>query len=311
MSFDNYNQSIGALSDMASQSIQKQRAILEQKEKGEDMAKTVGETKLFMSAHGIHASLKPVKPRIKKYLGRKIRETANKIQDKLTGDEGQSRRAADFKASQDELNKSDKLSDIKQRFSKLNENDKDEVRDAVKNHPDFKSKDEIKDIADEDEEAGNAAKEANTKILKDAISDKEGENFATRNVGGQAGQSVEQITTDAAGESAVADAASEEASSGAGKLFQGAKAIKSAAKDLAKSTAKAAGEDVAEEAGEETGAEVGSAALDAIPGADIIGAVLGAGIAIKKAIQVRKAEKTDENIVGQEQTGVSDQIGVV
>ncbi len=307
MSFDNYDQSIGALSDMASQSIQKQRAILEQKEKGEDMAKTLGETKLFMSAHGIHASLKPVKPRIKKYLGRKLRETANKIQDKLTGDEGQSRRAADFKASQDELNKSEKYSDLKQRFSKLNDADKDEVREAVKNHPDFKSKDEVKDLDDEDEDAGDAAKEMNSKILKNAISDKEGENFATRNVGGQAGQSVEQITTDTAGEAAVASTEAEEGASGAGKIFQGAKAIKGAAKSLAKTAVEATGEEVAEE----TGASVGSAVLDAIPGADVVGAILGAGIAIKKAIQVKKAEKTDENLVSQEHTGVSDQIGVV
>lgn len=376
-------QNIG--SEKAKQII-KHRAIIEQKEKGEDMAKTVGETKVFMSAHGIQGALKPLKPRIKKLVNRKANEfkkgVSNKINDFIDGDGGKNRRLQEFKDKQSDLNDDPDFNNVKKRFGELGDEDKASIRENIKANPNYTSKDdldeldeaqpnydnitsrrgfaqennkmksklsdldkdtkkkltedidndpnvksslEIQDIADPEEKLAQRTirskaindkidelspensvgelKVQNTNILRDEVSNKETSNFIENdaksvaeseeaNIGEDAGSIVSKISNFAkSGSKALADGVNslnKTAVSSAKALTKGA--IKSEAKTMAKGTVEA-------DIGEETAGEVGAAALDAIPFADIAGLFVGAGIAIKKAVQVRKLEKKDEGLV--------------
>lgn len=145
--FGNSQFSLNNIASEEAKQIGKHRAIIEQKEKGEDMAKTVGETKLFMSAHGIQNSLKPLKPRIKKLIGRKTSEfkkkASNTLSDYLDGDGGKSRRLNEFKDSQDKLNEDLSYPTAKKRFQALNDEDRDSVRESLKNNPEYTGKEDL------------------------------------------------------------------------------------------------------------------------------------------------------------------------
>ena len=307
--FGNSQFNLNEIGTESAKEISKNRAIIEQKEKGEDMSKTVGETKLFMSAHGIANALKPVKPRIKKLVNRKIgdfkKAASNKISDFIDGDGGKSRRLKEFQQEQEELNASDEFSDVRSRFGKFSDEDKDAVRSNLKENPEFTGKADMDEL---DEAEGAAAKLKNTGLLKDEVSKTETKNF----VENDAKQAAEKELSSSSAETDVASLASKATNfvkSGAQSVKDGVadlakKTIKSEAKAMAKST-------VETEAAEETAGEVGSAALDAIPGADVVGAVVGAVIAIKKAVQVGKLERKDKALVAdQPVTGAMQQVGV-
>tara|TARA_R110001632_G_scaffold11851_4_gene41974 strand:- start:2526 stop:3464 length:939 start_codon:yes stop_codon:yes gene_type:complete len=308
--FGNSQFNLNEIGTESAKEISKNRAIIEQKEKGEDMSKTVGETKLFMSAHGIANALKPVKPRIKKLVNRKIgdfkKAASNKISDFIDGDGGKSRRLKEFQQEQEELNASDEFSDVRSRFGKFSDEDKDAVRSNLKENPEFTGKADMDEL---DEAEGAAAKLKNTQLLKDEVSKTETKNF----VENDAKQAAEAETSTA--ESAEPDVASL-ASKATNFVKSGAQSVKDGVADLAKKTIKSEAKAMAKstvetEAAEETAGEVGSAALDAIPGADVVGAVVGAVIAIKKAVQVGKLERKDKALVAAAPvTGAMQQVGV-
>tara|TARA_R110001606_G_scaffold314079_2_gene460718 strand:+ start:1265 stop:2227 length:963 start_codon:yes stop_codon:yes gene_type:complete len=303
--FGNSQMSLNNIGEAKAAQISKHRSLIEAKEKGVDMAKTVGETKLFMSAHGIQNSLKPLKPRIKKLLNRKAGEfktaVKNKVTDYLDGDGGKARRLKEFKASQDKLNEDDSFEGTRKRFNKLSDEDKDDIRQNLKEDPEFSSKEDIGNLADEDQEA---AQLKNTQLLKDAVSKGETANFVEKDAADTAAKSAAKSGAEDV-EEGIAGKISNFAKSGAKTLADGVNnlnsdavstaksAIKAEAKSMAKSTIKSeVGATVEEGAG-----EVAGAALDAIPFADIAGLFIGAGIAIKKARQVRKLEKQDEGLI--------------
>lgn len=402
--FGNSQYSLDAIGSTKAQQIAKQRAIIEAKEKGVDMAKTVGETKLFMSAHGITNALKPLKARIKKVAGRKANEfkktIVNKVSDLIDGDGGKSRRLKEFKSKQSVVDEDESFAGVRKRFGKLGETDKEDIRSNLRENPDYMEKEDVDNLTGDVKDAQSAQ---NTKLLKDEVSNKETENFvkddaeedggaarrlkvfnqekeerdadpsydAVKNrfdklsgddqdaigekltsnpdymdragikeLGSQAEKDTQQLTNrgllkdevsktetknfvenDAkttvdndiadqvtgigskignfakSGKQAVSDAADKLNTAG----------IKKAAKKMAENTVADDGEAIA---GDTVG-EVAGAALDAIPFADIFGAILGGSIAIKKARQVRKLERKDESIVADAPvTGSLQQVGV-
>jgi len=307
---------LSGIGESARAEIAKNRALIEQKEKGVDMAKTVGETKLFMSGHGIANALKPLKPRIKKLAGRKANEfkkaVSNKISDFLDGDGGKARRLKEFKDSQEAQD--DSFVNTRKRFGKLSKEDKDDIRENLKNDPEFTPKEDVADLEEEDQEA---AKLKNTQLLRDQVSQKETENFvendaneAAENEATSTIDNVKNAISDAG--SAAKNAVKNVVGSSEDVLNKSTNALnKDAIKTSLKSEAKAMAESTAEEDVGDTAAGLASAALDEIPGADILGAILGAGIAIKKAVQVRRLEKKDENLIASKPgVGVLQQVGL-
>ena len=313
------------------------------------MAKTLGETKLFMSAHGIGNALKPLKPRIKKVLGRKANEFKKdlntKVSDLLSKDGGKARRLKDFKSSQDDDNEGADYSSLRKRFKNLSDDDQDGIRDNLAKNPDWTggsatdSKTTQKFKTPEEAEEVEENNVQNREIYKDEVSKAEEKNFVEKDAESVAenegktladtAQSAAQSLSDKVGELAnkagnfvksgaqrisdtvnglnktagtVADDAEAEVSKVAEK-----KASKAVAKQMAEKTIAKDGEAVVED----TVGEVAGAALDAVPLADIGGAILGGVIAIKKAIQVRKLEKEDEGLKPTIQVaGSTQQIGV-
>ena len=320
--FGDNQYSLDSIGTEAASQIAKQRAILEQKEKGEDMSKTVGETKLFMSSHGIAGALKPLKPRIKKLAGRKANEfkktIKNKVSDYLDGDGGKTRRFNEFKQNQDKLNEDESFEGARKRFGKLSDEDKDDIRQNLKEDPEFSSKETIGNLAEEDQEA---AQLKNTQLLRDQVSEKETGNFidndakeVAENEASSTLDNVKNAISDAG--SAAKNAIKNVFKSGEDTLNSSTNALnKDAIADTAKKVLKGEAKTMAEGEVEgevaDTAAGLASSALDAIPGADILGVVLGAGIAIKKAIQVKKLERKDETLIANKPiVGSLQQVGV-
>lgn len=320
--FGNSQFSLAGIGDDERAEIAKNRAIIETKEKGVDMAKTLGETKLFMSGHGISNALKPLKPRIKKLIGRKANEfkktVSNKVSDYLDGDGGKSRRLNEFKANQDKLNEDESFQAARKRFGQLSDDDKDEVRENLKQDPEFTGKEDLGNLEDEDK---LAAQEKNTELLRNQVSDKETSNFmendAKEAAEEEASSTVENVKNAISDAGSAAKSAIKNAVGGGEDALNTSTnavnkdAIANVAKKAIKGEAKGMAEEAVEgEAAADTAAGLGSAALDAIPGADIVGAIMGAGIAIKKAIQVGKLEKKDENMLANQVTGSFQQVGL-
>ena len=300
--------SLDSIGEAQRAQIAKSRAIIEQKEKGVDMAKTVGETKLFMSGHGIMNAIKPLKPRIKKLAGRKANEfkktIKNKISDYVDGDGGKSRRLNEFKAEQDDLNEKGDFQSYRKRFGKLSDEDKDSIRENLKDNPEFSSTEDLESLGEASEK--EAAMEKNTQLLRDQVSEKETNNFM-ENDASKVAEEESSSTLDNV-KNAVSDVASRAKNVISDGFKSGDEALNTStnvvngavddAKAVLKTEAKKMAEsELSSEAVGDTIAGLGSAALDSIPGADIIGAIMGAGIAIKKAIQVRRLEKKDENVI--------------
>ena len=362
MSFQQYANATGRLSESAASSITKQRAILEQKEKGEDMAKTLGETKVFMSGHGIQNALKPLKPRIKKALKDKIRSVANsllgkgeepvtkstssginslenikgrynkldkgakqEIRNNLTNNkdytgkddmsalskeeqgtaESNNNLLFDEEVKGKELEASRDPDKIRARFKKLGSEDQEDVRSKVFNNKDFKEEDDVNSLSAD----GKAAAQAkNSEILNNEVTAKEAVSSAAGSEAEVGGQGVANLASRGG---SVVNSGKELLANATSRINKSAAQIKKAAEDMAKKALSSNVEDDAAAGGEEAAEGLGSAVLDAIPGADIFGLALGGSIAIKKAVQVRKAEKTDEGLVANQQASESYQVGVV
>ena len=153
----------------------------------------------------------------------------------------------------------------------------------------------------------DVAMEKNTELLRSQVSEKETSNFMENDAnevaeGENAASTLDNIKSglqDVA--SRAKNAISNVFKKGDDTLNTSTNAVNGAvddAKAVLKTEAKTMAEDeVVGSTLADTAAGIGSAALDAIPGADIVGFALGAGVAIKKAIQVRKLEKKDENVI--------------
>ena len=281
--FANYDALINSMSAARAQKTAGERSQLEGKEKSEDMTKNVGEVKLFTSMQGVQKAIKPFKAAIKKAIKDKVSNVKDSLVQKLKDKLGLGEDGPQELAQKNLANAQDDLASLK------SQNAENEV-DRLKNEA---------EAAPEEQDALRGANDL------DRIAESDAEDAAASKVGDaeSALNDIQDITKPVSSSEGVMDTLK------AG--FSAAKTVGQTALADAKSDASAAIEkQIAKVVATSAAEEEADAPLDAIPGADIVGVIIGAAIAGHAAHKIHKLMKEDRNLGPGQTSGVSSQLGV-